>query len=497
MADIYQDWVQRPLDATAGGLSALAGSGPSGQRLETAATRAAHSFTAPRSGADRMQNVGEAPNVPPPATVAPTPAELDEDARVLDNVPLYLARGIDLKRWWDDVERAGGPHDRFPLERSFNRPTRSYGFFGEAPVGGGMMPVMGNVQEMFYDQAKIPAFKGESGEKVDWIWHQAREFVMKYFMRISSFRIPETYTDASQPVPPPALARLSWCPDPVVGRVGFGFSQLFHKDIGSSVVEPFPSYDRHAIVDQRDVGRLYEWLLLKVRIFDFAFGTRPFGSAGPELVFELNEESYLVVHDEFTNYREGEALRAVNTRLEAEGRPRVLGEYGVGYAFVKTPTAGLFAYGPGAFEAAIELINFRVYETGYMSVRMIFVSNRPTNVVNFVVDPVDWSFRLADAFSFGIASRALAPLRNVLRALPLRFTVDPVNAYVQAANLVSNGGAARTLCISQETLEKLFLVQHFRQHYQTVLSSLETWRVVPNWLDEKSLPPWIVSGISS
>jgi hypothetical protein len=190
-------------------------------------------------------------------------------------------------------------------------------------------------------------------------------------------------------------------------------------------------------------------------------------------------------------------LNAVNAALAAEGKPRVLGEYGIGYAFVNTPAAGLFAYGPGAFDAAIELINFRVYETGYISVRMIFISNRPTKVVNFVIDPVDWSFRLADTFSFGMASRALAPVRDALRSLPLRFTVDPVNAYIDAANLLSNGDAARVLCISRETMEKAFLVQHFRQHYQTVVGSLETWRLIRNWLDEKSLPPWIVSGISS
>jgi hypothetical protein len=488
MTDLFQDWIERPFRAASGALDALARGGATGRSLETAAGRLAHGLTAPRAGAP-SQPVTQSVNA------APTPAELERDTRVLDNVPLYLARGIDLKRWWDQVDALGGPEDRFPLERSFNRPTRSYGFYGDAPVGGELMPVMGNVQEMFYDQIK--AAPAGAGEGADWIWQQARQFVMKYFMRVSSFRVPETYSDASQPVPPPALARLSWCPDSVVGRVGFGFSQLFHKDFGKNVVEPFPSFDRHAIVDQRDVGRLYEWLLLKVRIFDFAFGLRPFGSAGPELTFELNEESYLVVHDDFVNFREGEALAAVNAELAGQGKPKVLGEYGIGYAFVKTPVAGLFAYGPGAFDAAIELINFRIYETGYISVRMIFISNRPTKVMNFVIDPVDWSFRLADVFSFGLASRALAPVRDVFRSLPLRVTVDPVNAYVDAANLISNGDAARTLCISRETLEKLFLVQHFRQHYQTVLGSLETWRFVGNWLDEKQLPPWIISGISS
>ena len=52
------------------------------------------------------------------------------------------------------------------------------------------------------------------------------------------------------------------------------------------------------------------------------------------------------------------------------------------------------------------------------------------------------------------------------------------------------------LCISTETLEKLFLMQHFKQHYQTIVGSMLTWRQIPNWLDTPSLPSWVISGLS-
>jgi hypothetical protein len=484
MPDLWDEILRRPAAAITAGMEALAGPGSAGERLERAVARLAHTLSA----APAMEQPQGNTAMPTQQTansldfrISDVPPELEIDASVLPTVPLYLARGLDLKRWWDVVERDGGPQQQFPLERSFNRPTRSYGFFAEAPVEGKLMPVMGNVQEMFYDQTRAPASLGrDSGE---WALSQMREFVMKYFMRISSFRLPETYTDATQPVPPSALAALSWCQAPTEQRKGFGFSQLFNKPAGSDVIEPFPSYLRSAIVDQRDVGRLYEWLLLQVRIFDFSFNTRPFGERGPELVFSLNEGSYLVVHEDFIRHKERHL-------------PGVLGDYGIGYAFVRSPIQSLFAYGPGEFDAAIELINFRIYETGYISVRMIFISNRPTGVLHLVVDPVDWSFRLADAFSFGMASRVLRPAKGILERLPLRFTIDPVSGYVAGANLISNGSAAQTLCISQETLEKLFLVQHFRQHYQTILGSLETWRFVSDWLDEKNLPPWVISGLN-
>jgi hypothetical protein len=347
---------------------------------------------------------------------------------------------------------------------------------------------MGNVQEMFYDQTRAPASLGRDSS--EWMREQLREFAMKYFMRISSFRQPESYVDSAYPIPPPALASLSWCPKPTPERVGFGFSQLFYKLRSSDQVKSFPSYERHAVVDQRDVGKIFEWLVLKVRIFDFNFIFRPFGQNGPELVFGANEESYLVVSHDLVTCQEG----MPNAGDKHGG---VLGDYGIGYAFIKSPTAGSFRYGPGEFDAAIELINFRIYGTGYVSVRMVFIANRPTGISNLVIDPVNWSLRIADFFSLGIASRLFSPAREILDSLPLKISLDPVGSYISAAKLVSGGYAASNLCVSIEQLEKYFLLLHYQQHYQTVLGSLLTWRLVPDWLDQKSLPAWVVSGVGS
>ncbi|HWG39034.1 MAG TPA: hypothetical protein VN658_00695 [Candidatus Acidoferrales bacterium] len=422
-------------------------------------------------------------------------AEAQQDAQVLSTVPKYLARGEALLKWWREVDPSTtwwfkpSQIQQFPLARTFNRPTRSFGFFGQAPVEGRIMPVMGNVQEMFYDQTRGPASLGQ--DSAEWMREQLREFVMKYFLRITSFRQPGAYVDAAYPIPPPALARLSWCPTDTADRVGFGFTQLFHKSVRSGEVRPFPGYDRHAIVDQREIGKLYEWLVLKVRIFDFNLNLRPLGESGPELVFGANEESYLAINKSFVTY---------NEHLPPELGSQyggVLGDYGVGYAFVKSPASGPFRYGPGEFDAALELINFRIYRTGYISVRMVFIANRPTGISNLVIDPVNWGFRLADFFSLGATSRFLSPAQQVLEQLPLQISLDPVRYYVSAANLLTGGYAARNLCISIEQLEKFFLLIHFQQHYQTVVGSLLTWRLVRDWLDSKDIPAWVISGVGS
>lgn len=424
-------------------------------------------------------------SIPETLAISSTP-EQENDARVIPTVPKYLARGLDLKRWWDEVERKGGPENQFPLERSFSRPTRSFGFYDNAPVGGSTMPVMGNVQEMFYDQTRAPASLNR--ESAEWMKSQLREFVMKYFMRISSFRQPEAYVNSAISIPPPAFQFLSWCPNPTAREVGFGFSQLFHKTLGSGQIYSVPTYQKHAIVDQRAIGNTLEWIVLKVRIFDFTLTTRPLGAHGPEFVFGENEESYLVVNQDFVDFKD-EPFATDNGRT-------VLGEYGIGYSFVKSPTAGPFGYGPGAFDAAIELIKFRIYDTGYVSVRMIFVANRVHQVLNVVVDPVDWSLRFADTMSLGLASPLLQPVRDLLARLPLRFTFDPVSAYISLADGISSGYASEQFCISMETLEVLFLLKHFQQHYQAVLGSLLTWRLVEDWLNPDKLPPWVVTGVT-
>jgi hypothetical protein len=129
---------------------------------------------------------------------------------------------------------------------------------------------------------------------------------------------------------------------------------------------------------------------------------------------------------------------------------------------------------------------------------MIFIANRPERIASVSLNPIDWSFRLADLFSLGITSRVLAPIRNRLEQIPTTVdSFDPVYGFVGLVNGLSANQAAKQLCISRQQLEKDFLAQHFTQHYATIVGSLLTWRQIPDWLDGASLPEWIVTGKSS
>ena len=406
----------------------------------------------------------------------------ESDRKIIDSVNTYLSVGLELKRWWDDVSATDNFRQRFELQRVFNRPGRSFGFFDEIEYGSGTLPLMGNFQEMFYDQPRTPT--SLQAEAALWMRGQIREFVLQYFMRVSSFRQPETYVESGRPPTARCLEGLSWCPERDILRQGFGFSQLYYKLRDTGEIGRFA--DEFAIIDLRELEWKYEWIIAKVRIFDFKFAFTPFGADGPEVTVPLAEESYLVLTHEFIQNND-------------EPRPGVLGEYGIGYAFIKDPAQGLVAYGPGQFDAAIELINFEVLESGVIRVSMSFVVNRPQRIMNVSLDPVNWSFRVADLFSFGLTSRLLAPVKDAFEKFPTPNFVafDPVSSYISLANLLTADRASHEFCISREQLEKDLLAQHFTQHYATIVGSLLTWRQIPDWLDSAALPEWVVKGKSS
>lgn len=394
---------------------------------------------------------------------------------------VYLSRGLELKDWWDRVYAEDAFARRFELGRTYHEPDTSFGFFDEAPIGGKPLPLMGNFQEMFYDRPKTP--RGTSPETAaSWMRDQMREFVLRYFMRVSDFHAPEGFAESWKPPTSGLFDFLSWCPRPGSTARGFGFRQLYYKRRDTGEVGTFAEEERFAIVDLRELGTTYEWIVVKVRIFDFQIAFEPLGPALPRVVLPLEEDSYLVVHRAFV--------------LDEEApEAGVLGRYGFGYAFIRNPEPTAFGYGPGEFDAAIELIDFHVLEDGRVRVPMAFVVNRPSRILRLSLDPLRLGLGLFDLMTLGLASRALEPLKASLPRVPLSAgELDPVYGYIDLARLASGGLSEEALCISREQLDKEFLVKHFMQHYDTISGSLETWRLIPDWLDRQALPPWVLTG---
>ena len=79
-----------------------------------------------------------------------------EDLAIIERVEGFLRDGLALNRWWTQADATNSYAERFPLDREFNRPAGAYGFFDQVQPVSGPLAVVGNVEEMCYDQPKSP-----------------------------------------------------------------------------------------------------------------------------------------------------------------------------------------------------------------------------------------------------------------------------------------------------------------------------------------------------
>jgi hypothetical protein len=399
-----------------------------------------------------------------------------EERNVLANVDRCLADGVAIMDWWQQADATGNIEDSFELTRVYNRPEHSYSFFATVPLPSGPLPVMGDIPLVFYDQPK------GRWDLQDWTGN-VREFALRYFMRVSDFQLPQTVVRDGAPAPPFPLDLFSWCFRGYVTREGFGYEQLYYKLRGSGEIGRFPEAQRFAVIDQRELATLYEWVVAKVRIFNFvlSFPTDP---NLPKLAFPLTGEAqYIIYSDAFV-------------ADQTAGLPGLRGRFQFGYAMLRPRhDDSILAYGPGQFDAGFQLFTFTVADDGTVRVRMPFVVNRPTQILSISLDPLDWAFRTAEVLTLGRASRFLEPLHAAFDALPWRpGGFDPVFTSIELVNLFTLGQASRVLCVSKEQLEKFFLVFHFDQYYTMITGSLLTWRQIGNWQDPADVPAWVKTG---
>jgi len=418
----------------------------------------------------------------------------DSERDLLDAVPDALKNGVELLDWWRHADAAGSYEERYDETTVFNRPEdKSYGFFDSVELSKkGKVRINGNVQEMFYDEPKAPPDAKLEAIADEWMDSQIREFILRYFMRISDFRQPELVAE-SHPEPPPGLGFLSQCPNDEEDVTGFGFSQLFYKKRGSDKIGKFAENEQDKIVDLRRLDDEYEWIVLKNPIFGFGFDFKPFGSffetflgaAGPQVKLPAKVFNYLVLSKDFV----------VNETKPEKG---IRSRYGFGYAFVNDPEPSVYGYGPGQLEPAFEQLVWEVHDSGEITVRAAFVAEEPTKILKLSVDPFAWGFQFTKAIG-GELPEFLKPIKRTWDDLPFtNVTFDPVLPTVRLLNFLTAGEAKKRFCISKDQVIKQALFLHFQQHYQTIVGSLQTWRQIRDWtVKEDKLPAWVVSGKSA
>jgi hypothetical protein len=388
-----------------------------------------------------------------------------------------LRDGRMLASWFFQTDAANSYRDVFPLLENVAAPDRAIGFFDHAPISTGTIPILGYAHEMSFDIAKDGAAEDQCG--------QLREFVLRYLLRVSEITPPQPGAELGfGPLTDAFLKLMKIGPTRQVVHRGFGHVQLCYKDAAGQQ-GLFPEAEQAAIVDLREIGPKYQWVVMRARPFDYEMDLAPVGPAGPRLVLPLPDSPTIVLSPDWI----------VNQDRPAPG---VLGRYGFGYALLHDPTPiGPQVYGPAQFEACFQVIHFEMLETGESRVRMAFAGNQPDRILDVKIDPIGLGLRAGGALSFGLTDRLLKPFQPLLDRRPTFGSFDPLLGFLSLANTATAGLASKGFDISRRQLFKDILTRHFQLYYQLILDSLLAYRKVRDWRDTASLPPWAMQGTAT
>ena len=176
---------------------------------------------------------------------------------------------------------------------------------------------------------------------------------------------------------------------------GFGEDLYFgHRD---GVTSRIPEDQRLGRFDWRSVGRDYDWVMLNVRVYDFAIPLGPIAK-------RVDSAVCVVPHPHFMYTTENPSP---GIRLEMQ----------VGYSYADyAPFPNFLGYGPGKLGDAVKLYQFILYDDGKLECRLVFASSpRCRKVLDFgrwMPDPVYDIADLISKLSLGIVSSK--PVHNML-----------------------------------------------------------------------------------
>ena len=390
---------------------------------------------------------------------------------MLKDVDRALADGLRLLRWWQQTDAEQSYPKSFSFLKDLVPPDRATGFFGRTEISSGPIDVMGLTHEMLFEMPR--AVPPEACRA------QIREFALRYFLRVSEITAPQPLRELGfGPLTGPLLSFLRLGPLRTEVHGGFRHTQLYGKETSTGRIVEFPPDRQTAIVDLREIGPRYQWIILQARPFDYELDVAPVGSAGPRFVLPLPDTPTIAIDRDLVVDQDHPA-------------PGVLGRYGFTYAILDDPTPrGAQVYGPAQFRACFQTILFEVLESGESRVRMAFAGNLPDKILDVKLDPIGLAVRAGDFFSLGLTSRLLAPVEGLLAKRPTLGSFDPLLGFISLANLATAGLASKEFSISKDQLFRDILVRHFQLYYQLILDALLAYRQVNDWTDTAALPAW-------
>lgn len=393
----------------------------------------------------------------------------DHDKAILANVDMAIRQGRELNRWWQGNKSAV---TRIPFMRQLHNPPEwNFGFLENAVTSAGSLPVAGVSQCQLYSSPEGPG-AAVTKPDIEFVRRQAREFMMRHFMRLTSAKNPAVAE--GEPALPKARPGAA-----AAKRHGWGYQQVLYKLAKNGRIGKFPEDQQTQIVDLRDIGPVYDWIVFQVRIFGFDITVDLSPGDGPKLQVSTEQPVYTVLTPEFVVENPKDGIR--------RAKDGVVASYGYGYSVVPDTTRqSIIAALPSSIDNTLETLRLDVHEDGRIWACMDFITPQPARILN--LDPVSLGFRVADFFSFGAASRVLAPVKKTLTELVP--SPDPVYAGISLLNAATANAASDYLSIDKRHLFMKLMALHYTDVYDMYNLSASHFRQIDDWTDKASLPEW-------
>ncbi|MEM7352154.1 MAG: LamG domain-containing protein, partial [Acidobacteriota bacterium] len=237
----------------------------------------------------------------PAASKVVSSSGLSEDDRsLIDKVEVALEDGLELFHWWQKTQREGSYAERFKILDPLARSKARFGFLDQATVAGRSVPVMGTVQELLYARPQMPPAVGDEGkaEHAEYMRAQIQEFMLRYFMRVANHHSPQFDPAKSLKTPPKWLRPFSWAVGGPADRRDWGYKQVYYKRTDGETGK-FSESEQRTIVDVRELGESYEWIVLEVKLFDFALTFPPFTDHLPTMSVPARSTVHVVMSRDF------------------------------------------------------------------------------------------------------------------------------------------------------------------------------------------------------
>ena len=273
----------------------------------------------------------------------------DHDRFLIGKCEAAVRDGIALEQW---CKRGGGVRKTFGLNlaETFFLPNRAEGYFGSITLNGVETSVMGCRQHIEFARVS----RRRNGVQL------LKQFVLGEF-----------------------LSRSHWVnSDGTPG--GFGVKRSLYQTADGEYGQ-FTEDDRVGAMDWQDMGTRFRWVLLTIKLHDFALNLGP-------ITRPMDEAVCVTPLPQFV-------------RVVENPSPEYALEVSIGYPFIDyAPIPNFFGFGPGKFGIAVKLFSFYLTHDNRIRVLMEFAAApRAQKVFDFWgVDPVYGGAALLDTLTMGL-----------------------------------------------------------------------------------------------